>query len=190
MRERGLVACQPKRSRNGTTRQAAKTADIPDLVVRDFTTEVPGAKLVGDITYVRTCQGWLFVALVIDCCSRAIVGWVVDSLSQGTGAQPTPVATSFNRTVCAHDAVRGHPIPWTHGARQTRWGTPWMPALNASQSSWPTGSRQWRISSREDAIFTVRLTDPAAPAEQRRRGVGPLGSARWASSCLSAGLRS
>ena len=78
MRERGLVACQPRRSRKGTTRQAAKMADIPDLVERDFTSEAPGAKLVGDITYVRTWQGWLYVALVIDCYSRAIVGWAMD----------------------------------------------------------------------------------------------------------------
>jgi len=78
MRERGLVACQPRRSRKGTTRQAAKMADIPDLVARDFTSDAPGAKLVGDITYVRTWQGWLYVALVIDCCSRAIVGWAMD----------------------------------------------------------------------------------------------------------------
>jgi transposase InsO family protein len=64
--------------RKGTTRQAAKMADIPDLVERDFTSEAPGAKLVGDITYVRTWQGWLYVALVIDCYSRAIVGWAMD----------------------------------------------------------------------------------------------------------------
>lgn len=77
MRELGLVACQPRRSRKGTTRQAEKMADIPDLVERDFTAEVPGAKLVSDITYVRTWEGWLYVALVIDCCSRAIVGYAM-----------------------------------------------------------------------------------------------------------------
>jgi transposase InsO family protein len=78
MRELGLVTCQPRTSRRGTTRQAAKHADIPDLVQRDFTSDTPGAKLVGDITYVRTCEGWLYVALVIECASRAIVGWAVD----------------------------------------------------------------------------------------------------------------
>lgn len=77
MRELGLVACQPRTSRTGTTKQAAKTAPIPDLIERDFTSATPGAKLVGDITYVRTWQGWLYVALVIDCCSRAIVGWAM-----------------------------------------------------------------------------------------------------------------
>lgn len=77
MRELGLIACQPRRSRKGTTRQAEKMADIPDLLERDFTAEVPGAKLVSDITYVRTWEGWLYVALVIDCCSRAIVGYAM-----------------------------------------------------------------------------------------------------------------
>lgn len=78
MRELGLVACQPRRSRRGTTRQAAKRAEIPDLVARDFTAEVPGATLVGDITYIHTWEGWVYLALVIDCFSRKIVGWAMD----------------------------------------------------------------------------------------------------------------
>lgn len=77
MRELGLVTCQPRRSRTGTTRQAAKMADIPDLVHRDFNATTPGAKLVGDITYIRTWEGWLYLALVIDCASRAIIGWAM-----------------------------------------------------------------------------------------------------------------
>ena len=77
MRERGLVTCQPRAKQRCTTVQAAQVADIPDHVGRDFTSDTPGAKLVGDITYVRTWQGWLYVALVIDCCSRAIVGYAM-----------------------------------------------------------------------------------------------------------------
>jgi putative transposase len=78
MRELGLVPCQPRRSRRGTTRQAAKRADIPDLINRDFTATAPGQKLVGDITYIRTWEGWSYLALVIDCFSRKIVGWAMD----------------------------------------------------------------------------------------------------------------
>jgi transposase InsO family protein len=77
MRELGLVACQPRRSRKGTTRQAAKQAQIPDLVNRDFSAHAPGVKLVGDITYIHTWEGWLYLALVIDCFSRKIVGWAM-----------------------------------------------------------------------------------------------------------------
>jgi putative transposase len=77
MRELGLVPCQPRRSRRGTTKQAARQADIPDLVNRDFTATAPGQKMVGDITYIPTWEGWLYLALVIDCYSRKIVGWAM-----------------------------------------------------------------------------------------------------------------
>ena len=77
MRQLSLVACQPRRSRKGTTRQAAKRAVIPDLVNRDFTADAPGVKMVGDITYIRTWEGWLYLALVVDCYSRKIIGWAM-----------------------------------------------------------------------------------------------------------------
>lgn len=77
MRARGLAGCQPRAKRRCTTKQAAEVADIPDLLSRDFTSDTAGAKLVGDITYVPTTEGWLYVALVIDCHSRAIIGWAM-----------------------------------------------------------------------------------------------------------------
>jgi transposase InsO family protein len=78
MAELGLVPCQPRRSRKGTTRQAAKSAPIPDLVRRNFTASRPGEKMIGDITYIRTWEGWVYLALVIDCYSKKIIGWAMD----------------------------------------------------------------------------------------------------------------
>jgi putative transposase len=77
MRELGLVACQPRQWRPGTTRQG-QAGPIPDLVNRDFSAEIPGQKMVGDITYIPTWQGWAFLATVIDCASRKVIGWAVD----------------------------------------------------------------------------------------------------------------
>lgn len=77
MAELGLEACQPRTSRRQTTKASREAVTIPDLVGRDFTATVPGAKMVGDITYVRTDEGWLYLALVIDCFSRAIIGWAM-----------------------------------------------------------------------------------------------------------------
>src|SRR4051812_43126653 len=51
MRELGLVPCQPRPWRPTTTRPGAGAEIVPDLVGRDFTADVPGTKLVGDITY-------------------------------------------------------------------------------------------------------------------------------------------
>lgn len=75
MRAEGLVACQPKPYKVTTL---ADGADGPaDLVCRDFTAAAPGTKLVGDITYIRTWQGWVYLATVIDCYSRMVIGWAM-----------------------------------------------------------------------------------------------------------------
>jgi putative transposase len=77
MRELGLVACQPRPWRPRTTRQG-QAGPIPDLVNRDFSAVVPGEKMVGDITYIPTWEGWLYLATVIDCATRKVAGWAMD----------------------------------------------------------------------------------------------------------------
>jgi putative transposase len=77
MRELGLEPCQPKPWRRSLTEQGA-AGPIPDLVNRDFTAEKPGEKMVGDITYIDTWEGWVYLATVIDCATRKIVGWALD----------------------------------------------------------------------------------------------------------------
>ncbi|MFI7641872.1 IS3 family transposase [Nonomuraea sp. NPDC049400] len=76
MREQGLVPAQVRAFRPATTVQG-DFRGIPDLVGRDFTAERPGTKLVGDITYVRTWEGFLYLATVIDCHSKAVLGWAM-----------------------------------------------------------------------------------------------------------------
>ena len=74
MRELGLVACQPRPFRVTTDSDDAPHG-VPDLVGRDFTAEDPGTKLVGDISYIKTWAGWLYLAVVIDCATKMVVGW-------------------------------------------------------------------------------------------------------------------
>ena len=76
MRQLGLVACQPRPWRPATTQQGA-AGPIPDLVNRDFSAGVPAAKMVGDITYIPTWQGWEYLATVIDCATRKVIGWAI-----------------------------------------------------------------------------------------------------------------
>ena len=77
MRELGLVACQPRPWRPSTTQQGA-AGPIPDLVNRDFSADAPGRKMVGDITYIPTWEGWVYLATVIDCATRKVAGWAMD----------------------------------------------------------------------------------------------------------------
>ncbi len=78
MRELGLEPCQPKPWRFSLTEGDGQEHDIPDLVNRDFSAPAPGRKMVGDITYIPTWQGWVYLATVIDCYSKAVVGWAID----------------------------------------------------------------------------------------------------------------
>ena len=72
----GLEPCQPRPWRVSLTEGDGQEHDIPDLVDRDFTADAPGEKMVGDITY--TAEGWLFLATVIDCHTKAVIGWAAD----------------------------------------------------------------------------------------------------------------
>ncbi|WP_158842889.1 IS3 family transposase [Saccharothrix deserti] len=73
MRERGVVGLT-RRRRRSLTRSDTVTAPVPDLIGRDFTAPAPGRRLVGDITYLPTREGWLYLATVIDLHTREVVG--------------------------------------------------------------------------------------------------------------------
>ena len=74
MRELGIFGVQPH-TRKRTTIPAEDAVDRPDLLKRDFTADRPGVRFVGDITYLRTGEGWLYLATVIDLFNREVVGW-------------------------------------------------------------------------------------------------------------------
>jgi putative transposase len=75
MRELGLEPCQPRPWRVSLTEGDGQEHGIPDLVQQDFTADAPGRKMVGDITYISTWEGWLYLATVIDCHTKAVIGW-------------------------------------------------------------------------------------------------------------------
>ncbi len=78
MRELGLHAVQP-RAYKITTVPGETKEKVPDLIGRDFTAERPCTRMVGDITYLRTGEGWLYLATVIDLCTRMVTGWAIAS---------------------------------------------------------------------------------------------------------------
>jgi putative transposase len=76
MREMGLITVQPGPFRT-TTEPDPSSPDTVDLVKRDFTAQRPGTKVVGDITYIRTWQGWLYLAVLTDCATREVIGYAM-----------------------------------------------------------------------------------------------------------------
>ena len=73
MRENGLRAVHGYRTRRWAVGKPAVL--IPHLLQRRFTVSRPNRAWVTDITYVRTWQGWLYLAVIMDLFSRKIVGW-------------------------------------------------------------------------------------------------------------------
>ena len=74
MRQAGIVA-RRKRRYNITTRSNHRYTVSPDLVQRDFRANRPNMVWVSDITYIKTLEGWLYLAIVLDLYSRKVVGW-------------------------------------------------------------------------------------------------------------------
>lgn len=75
MAEQGLIAVCTRKRDPKTTIPAA--GDYPDLLTRDFTATEVGVKLVGDITYIPTWEGWVYLATVLDCATKKLVGYAM-----------------------------------------------------------------------------------------------------------------
>ena len=73
MREDGLVAERTYKRRRH--RYFKPSVVSPNLLKQDFAAEGPNEKWVTDITLIRTCEGWLYLAVVEDLFSRMVVGW-------------------------------------------------------------------------------------------------------------------
>lgn len=76
MAEVGIAGRCGRRKVRTTWRDRRQQVAV-DLVLRHFAAERPDETWVGDITYIPTGEGWLFVSSVLDVCSRMIVGWSI-----------------------------------------------------------------------------------------------------------------
>ena len=100
----GLVACQPRKQAK-TTVPAPDFPGRPDRLRRDFTATAPGMRRVGDITYVPTWQGFAYLAVVMDCFSKKIIGHAI------AGHMRTGLVTE----ALAMAAPGPSTDPWCHG---------------------------------------------------------------------------
>ncbi|GGJ65934.1 hypothetical protein GCM10010121_090810 [Streptomyces brasiliensis] len=76
MREHGIQGAH-RRRRRSLTRPDKRARPALDLIGRDFHADIPGTKLVGDITYLPTAEGWLYLACWLDLATREIVGYTL-----------------------------------------------------------------------------------------------------------------
>jgi len=77
MHEEGLAARQKKTFVPRTTDSSHDRPIAENRLDRDFAAHKPNRKWVADITYIPTAVGWLYLAVVLDLCSRKVVGWAM-----------------------------------------------------------------------------------------------------------------
>jgi transposase InsO family protein len=161
----GLQGRRPRRWVRTTTPEATPPP-IPDRVQGDFTAPAPDVLWVGDITYVWTWEGWLYLATVVDVFSRRVVGWalaghmraelVCDALRMAVATRGGAVAGVIFHSDrgSQYTSAEFRTLCEAYGVRQSmgRTGVCWDNALAESffatyklelivQQSWPTRAR-------------------------------------------------
>jgi putative transposase len=110
MRQHGIRAQQVQRRRVQTTDSNHDLPVAPNLLNRQFEADESGQKWVGDITYIPTRQGWLYLAAIMDLYSRRIVGWAMDEKLTSSLVQQAlamAVAGSCPQAGLLHHSDRG-----------------------------------------------------------------------------------
>lgn len=105
MRDLGIMCPAAQAAYRKSAARARRTADPTDLVERRFSGIVePGTVLVGDITYVATGEGWVYLATVIDLATRMVIGWATSQ------RQTSKLIVTAMRRAIASGVVRPNAI--------------------------------------------------------------------------------
>ena len=109
MRENGIVAIRTRKYKV-TTDSNHTLAVAPNLLDRDFSATAPNQKWAGDITYIWTSEGWLYLAVILDLYSRRIIGWAVSNrMKRDLAIRALDMAIALRQPPkgCVHHTDRG-----------------------------------------------------------------------------------
>ena len=116
MQAAGLQGRHP-RAWKRTTIGGGRPVSAPDLIGRDFTAALPDTRWCGDVTYIKTWDGWAYLATVIDLYSRKVVGWAIAAhmrtslitaaLDMAIAARKPPAGVIFHSDRGCQDGFKG-----------------------------------------------------------------------------------
>jgi transposase InsO family protein len=109
MRQNGIQVIRSKKFKRTTDSDHAFNI-APNLLQQDFTASGPNQKWAGDITYVWTREGWVYLAVIIDLFSRRVVGWAISNrMKQDLALRALNMAIAIRRPPpgCVHHTDRG-----------------------------------------------------------------------------------
>jgi putative transposase len=126
MKQGQLIALRTPKRHPMTTQQQVGNRIAPNVLNQDFHASRPNEKWVGDITYIATDEGWLYLASILDLYSRRVVGWAIEdgmevSLANGPPQPPSntrPAPSLGSRQPihrrCLPGAIGKSPLPTEH----------------------------------------------------------------------------
>ena len=109
MRENG-IAVERTRKFKATTDSDHKFNIAPNLLNRDFSAAGPNQKWAGDISYIWTREGWLYLAVILDLHSRRVIGWAVSNrMKRDLAIRALKMAIAFRAPLkgCVFHSDRG-----------------------------------------------------------------------------------
>ena len=205
MRERSLVGEAPKQWRHPAG-VATNDPCPPNTLDRKFNVLAPNQAWAGDITYIRTWEGWLYLAVVIDLFSRRVVGWsmqsnmqtdiVLQALTMAVGQRlpgPGLLAHSDRGSQYTSDdyqrALRDHGIVCSMSGRGDCWDNAAVESFFATlkreliyRRTWPTRNEAAMAIHEYIEVFYNRqrrhsTLDYASPADYERAHQEPVAQA-------------
>ena len=109
MRQNGISVVRTRKYK-ATTDSNHKFNIAPNLLDRDFNADAPNQKWAGDISYIWTREGWLYLAVILDLHSRRVVGWAVSNrMKRDLAIRALKMAIAFRQPPkdCIHHTDRG-----------------------------------------------------------------------------------
>ena len=109
MRQNGISVVRTRKHK-ATTDSNHKFNIAPNLLDRNFTADQPNQKWAGDITYIWTREGWLYLAVILDLHSRRVIGWAVSNrMKRDLAIRALNMAIAFRAPPkgCIHHTDRG-----------------------------------------------------------------------------------
>jgi putative transposase len=109
MRQNGIEVVRTRKYKV-TTDSNHSFAIAPNLLDRDFQAHAPNQKWAGDITYIWTSEGWLYLAVILDLYSRRVIGWAVSNrMKRDLAIRALDMAVALRQPPksCIHHTDRG-----------------------------------------------------------------------------------
>lgn len=129
MKQAGIAAKRRRMYKVSTTDSNHSYSVAPNLLNRQFSADHPNEKWLIDITYIPTKEGWLYLATVLDVCSRRVVGWAMDKqMGEELVERALQMAASHRQPGVGvlHHSDRGSQYA-SHGYRRVRLKGPSLP---------------------------------------------------------------